>query len=358
MNIKADATHQAQYFHRNILFSTEPPRIDGLEQSRHFLNRPLLSSVPTPLSFLVIRFRRSPLISRRSFLATGTLASLAVASSRSPLAFAEPSDRLGVQLYVLRDMLSKDFDGTLAKVASIGIKNVEFAGFYKRTAKQVRETLASSGLTATGAHCLQASMSDDEVQHTIDFCHEVGMPYMIAAVPSIKPNASGKSSGDPFKNIGLEDFRWSADRFNVIGRKVRDAGMRFAYHNHNIEARKYGNVTGFDEIIRLTDPSVVALEFDTGNFIAGGGDPYPYLTKHPGRFELAHVKEWAGPFTPTLTGNFPKYADFGKGSTDWKKMMSELKKAGVKQTFIEQDGTASGDELGAVRQAYQYLLKI
>jgi sugar phosphate isomerase/epimerase len=298
------------------------------------------------------------LISRRSFLATSTMATLALASSRSPLAFAESSSRLGVQLYVLRDMLAKDFDGTLTKVAALGIKNVEFAGFYRRTAKQVKATLAKTGLTATGAHCLQASMSDDEGQRTIDFCHEVGMPYMIAAVPSIKPNAAGKSVGNPFENIGLEDFRWSADRFNTIGRKVRDAGMRFAYHNHNIEARRYGDITGFDEIIRLTDPAVVALEFDTGNFIAGGGDPYPYLAKYPHRFELAHVKEWADPFTPTLTSNFPNYANFGEGKTDWKKMMTQLKKAGVKQTFIEQDGTANGVELAAVRQAYNYLLNI
>ena len=298
------------------------------------------------------------MISRRHFLASGTLTSAAIASSRSPLAFAESPDRLGVQLYVLRDLLAKDFDGTLAQVAKLGIKNVEFAGFYNRTAKQVRATLANNGLRATGAHCLQASMSDDEVQRTIEFCHEVGMPYMIAAVPSIKPNATGKSSGNPFQNISLEDFRWSADRFNTIGRKVRDAGMRFAYHNHNIEARKYGNIVGFDEIIRLTDPSIVALEFDTGNFIAGGGDPYPYLAKYPHRFELAHVKEWAGPFSPTLTSNFPKYANLGEGKTDWKKMMTSLQKAGVKQTFIEQDGTATGDELGAVRQAYNYLLKV
>src|SRR4051812_12540693 len=180
-------------------------------------------------------------------------------------------------------MLAKDFDGTLAQVAKLGIKNVEFAGFYKRTAKQVRATLANNGLSATGAHCLLASMSEDEVHRTIDFCHEVGMAYMIAAVPSIKPNAAGKSVGNPFENIGLEDFRWSAERFNIIGRKVRDAGMRFAYHNHNIEARKYGNIAGLDEILRLTDPSVVALEFDTGNFIAGGGDPYPYLAKYPHR---------------------------------------------------------------------------
>jgi sugar phosphate isomerase/epimerase len=185
---------------------------------------------------------------------------------------------------------------------------------------------------------------------------------MIAAVPSIKPAAaagSGKpADGNPFSHVELEDWRWSAERFNVIGARVKNAGMRFAYHNHNIEAQKYGNIVAFDEVLRLTDPAVVGIEFDTGNFIAGGGDPYPYLEKYPHRFELAHVKEWAGPFTPTFTSNFPRYADFGKGATDWKTHLAALHKAGVKEIFIEQDGTATGDELRAVRQAYQFLINV
>ena len=103
---------------------------------------------------------------------------------------------------------------------------------------------------------------------------------------------------------------------------------------------------------------MVGIEFDIGNFIAGGGDPYPYLEKYPHRFELAHVKEWAKSFTPTITGNFPKYAPLGQGDTNWKKLLQALNQAGVKEIFIEQDGTASGDELGAVRQAYQFLLQV
>lgn len=253
-------------------------------------------------------------------------------------------------------MLAKDFDGTLNQIAAIGIRNVEFAGFYGRSAKEVRTSLTNAGLKASGAHCLLASMPDDEIGHMIDFCHEVGMPYMIAAVPSIKPGKTG--SRNPFEHIELDDWRWSAERFNVIGARVRDAGMRFAYHNHNIEAQKYGDIAAFDEVLRLTDPKVVGMEFDTGNFIAGGGDPYPYLEKYPHRFELAHVKEWVAPFTPSVTGHFPQYALFGQGSTDWKKMIGALNKAGVKEILIEQDGTASGDELGAVRQAYQFLLQV
>jgi sugar phosphate isomerase/epimerase len=302
------------------------------------------------------------MLTRRDFLGTAALGALAAASSRLSSALPQDPGKFGVQLYVLRELLAKDFDGTLAKVAALGIKNIEFAGFYGRTAKEVRTSLSNVGLIASGAHCLLASMSDDEVRRMIDFCHEVGMPYMIAAIPSIKSataTGGGKAAtGNPFEHIELDDWRWSADRFNTIGARVRDAGMRFAYHNHNIEAQKYGNIVAFDEVLRLTDAAIVGIEFDTGNFIAGGGDPYPYLEKYPHRFELAHVKEWATQFTPTLTSNFPKYSSFGQGKTDWKKMLRALKQAGVKEIFIEQDGTASGDELGAVRQAYQFLLHV
>src|SRR5579863_5417048 len=116
------------------------------------------------------------------------MGALAMASSRFSVASPhQDPDQFGVQLYVLRSMLAKDFDGTLKQVAGIGIRHVEFAGFYNRSAKDVKASLSNAGLTTSGAHCLRASMSDDEVSRTVDFCHEVGMPYRIAAVPSIKP---------------------------------------------------------------------------------------------------------------------------------------------------------------------------
>ncbi len=237
------------------------------------------------------------------------MSALALASSRFTVAEEYSPDKLGVQLYVFRAMLAKDFDGTLAQVAAIGIKNVEFAGFYGRTAAQVRASLSNAGLTASGAHCLLASMSDDEINRMIDFCHQVGMPYMIAAIPSIKPSAGpapGKPSGNPFEHIELEDWRWSAERFNVIGARVRDAGMRFAYHNHNIEAQKYGNIVAFDELLRLTDPKVVGIEFDTGNFIAGGGDPYPYLAKYPQPIRTRPRKRMGQRIYPDLDKQLPE----------------------------------------------------
>lgn len=258
----------------------------------------------------------------------------------------------GVQLWVLRNLMQKDFDGTLAQVAAMGITHVEFAGFFGRTASQVRASLSRAGLHAIGAHCVAASDSDEQIKRTIDFCSEAGIPYLIAAVPSRKQPSP---DNDVFHHIELSDWQWSAERFNAIGKRVHDAGLRFGYHNHNIDFIKYGNVVAFDEVLRITDPALVAIEFDIGNAAAAGIDPYHYLNKYPHRFVMAHVKEWAVPFTPTFTIDFPKYAPFGKGTTDWGKLLAALRAQGMHEVIIEQQSNASGNELDAVRQAYQYL---
>jgi sugar phosphate isomerase/epimerase len=259
---------------------------------------------------------------------------------------------LGVQLWVLRDLLAKDFDGTLAQVAAMGITNVEFAGFFGRTASQVRTSLSRAGIRATGAHCIAAKDSDEQIKRTIDFCGEAGISYLIAAVPSRKRSSP---DNNVFRHIELADWQWSAERFNAIGARIRSAGMHCGYHNHNIDFLKYGDVVAFDEMLRITDPALVAIEFDIGNAAAAGVDPYSYFAKYPHRFKMAHVKEWAAPFAPTLTIDFPKYAPFGKGTTDWSKLLATLRAQGIREVFIEQDGTPTGQELEAVRQAYQYL---
>ena len=296
------------------------------------------------------------MISRRSFLFKGTIG--AVAAGAPWLAKAATQSlgaNCGVQLWVLRELMKKDFDGTLAKVAAIGITQVEFAGFFGRTASQVRTSLSQAGLRATGAHCIAADDSDEQIKRTIDFCTEAGIHYAIAAVPSRKTHAP---DNNVFRHIELSDWQWSADRFNTIGARAHSAGLRFGYHNHNIDFLKYGNVVAFDEVIRITDPAMVAIEFDFGNAAAAGVDPYHYVAKYPHRFELAHVKEWSVPFAPTFTVDFPKYAPFGSGTTDWSKLLTTLRAAGIREIFLEQDGTSAGDELEAVRQAYGYLKKL
>ena len=293
------------------------------------------------------------MISRRSFLLTGAMGAMAVGVPRLANALSlNPGMNIGVQLWVLRNLMAEDFDGTLAQVAAIGITHVEFAGFFGRSAGQVRASLSRAGLRGTGAHCIDAGDSDEQIERMIDFCGESGIHYLIAAEPSCQIPSP---HNDVFRHIELSDWQWSANQFNSIGARVRSAGMRFAYHNHNIDFLKYGNVVAFDEMLRITNPALVAIEFDVGNAEAAGIDPYPYFAKYPHRFELAHVKEWVPGYTPTFTIDFPKYAPFGRGRENWSKLLGALRAQGIRDVFIEQGATAAGQELESVRQAYQYL---
>jgi hypothetical protein len=90
------------------------------------------------------------LTDRRTFLgslAAGLAAAPAVAASSASLQ-QRRINRIGMQLYTVRDAMAKDVDGTLAKVAAIGFKEVEFAGYFDKTPQQIKATLARLGLTA------------------------------------------------------------------------------------------------------------------------------------------------------------------------------------------------------------------
>src|SRR5215213_8020503 len=82
------------------------------------------------------------MIDRRAFI--GTLGAAYVAGVRVE---AKKLQRLGMQLYTVRTEMEKSVDETLAKVAAIGYKEVEFAGYFKRTPGQIRDALKQNGLT-------------------------------------------------------------------------------------------------------------------------------------------------------------------------------------------------------------------
>ena len=87
-------------------------------------------------------------MNRRTFLETATTAAAAtLLTSRLGWAAAEHKiEKIGVQLYTVRDQMKADFDGTIAKVAQIGYKEVEFAGYFGRTPQQVRAVCDKNGL--------------------------------------------------------------------------------------------------------------------------------------------------------------------------------------------------------------------
>lgn len=273
---------------------------------------------------------------RRTFLATLGAAALGATAHR---AFAElPSSRtklsrIGIQLYTLRSKAANDLAGTLAEVARIGFKEVELAGFYGHTASDFRQLLDQNHLAAPSAH-IAIEQVENESAKTFAHARTLGLQWI--TVPSL-----------PGHQTTVDDWKRIADRFNKVAAQVKAAGFRFAYHNHNTEIRKIGDVIPLDVLIDGTDPSLVSYEMDIYWVVNGGGNPLDLLARHPGRFKMLHVKDSAGP-----PDN--KMVDVGAGVIDFKMIFARAK--GIEHYFVEHDEPP--DPFADAAASYAYLSKL
>ena len=244
---------------------------------------------------------------------------------------------LGLQLYSVRDLLPKDYDGTLRQLGAMGYREVEAAGFFGHDAAEVKQVMDRAGLRCVSAHYSMADLQakGDEI---IRFGKDLGLKYLICSSPSlrdpsrVKPGASRANR----EAMTLDDWRWNAEQFNPIGERVQAAGMRFGYHNHMTEFRVEGGVLYYDELLRLTDPSRVTMELDCGWMVLGGKNPADYLTRYPTRFSMLHIKDFkVSGFTPGSEP--PPSTELGRGSIDYHPIFAAAKNAGIEHAFVEQE---------------------
>jgi sugar phosphate isomerase/epimerase len=261
--------------------------------------------------------------SRRDFLKTTCAAAAATCLGAPRLHAAQLDMPLGVQLYSVRDLLPKDFDGTLHKLSSIGYKVVEAAGYYNKTAAQWKQSMDAAGLRCISSHHALADLKS-KFDELLEYAHGIGLEYIICSWAGIRRDPKKKGELD------LDDWRWTADQFNEMGRKIKAAGLTFGYHNHWVEFGTENGTVFYDELLKRTDPQYVVFEMDCGWVVAGGHNPVQYLNAHPGRFPLFHVKD-------LVKGPDGKYKNviMGKGSIDYKPIFKAG--TGVKQYFIEQE---------------------
>jgi len=261
--------------------------------------------------------------SRRDFLKT-TCAAAAAACIGAPRLQAATLDMpIGVQLYSVRDLLPKDFDGTLHKLSSVGYKVVEAAGFYNKTAAQWKHSMDAAGLRCISSHHALADLKS-KFDELIEYAHGIGLEYIICSWAGIHRDPKKKGELD------LDDWRWTADQFNEIGHKIKAAGLTFGYHNHWVEFGTENGTVFFDELLRRTDPQYVVFEMDCGWVVAGGHNPVEYLSRSPERFPLAHIKD----LVREPDGKW-KNVIMGKGSIDNRPILKAA--TGLKQYFIEQE---------------------
>src|SRR3990172_2530131 len=189
---------------------------------------------------------------------------------RRPLV-PSPLSPLGVQLYTVRREAERDLDGTLARLARIGYREVEFWNYYGRTPAQVAHLLTRHGLTSPSVHVGLESLEGDAAAATLDAAREIGHRYLVVAWTPTQWRRT------------LDDWRRLAERFNRAGERCRASGLEFGYHNHDFEFTPLEGAVPFDLLCEATDPALVRLQVDLYWMLAGGGGPVPVLRRRARR---------------------------------------------------------------------------
>lgn len=268
-------------------------------------------------------------ITRQQFLKLGALATSAALLPQVD-AFAASPKKVGLQLYTLRDLMAKDPDGTLKKVAQIGYKEVESFGysdgkFFGKTPKDYAAYLKSLGLSAPSGHYTTGKTMPkakgtlmNDWKRAVDDAATIGQKYMVCAYLF------------PEERTKLDDYLHFADLFNKSAEVCKKAGIQFCYHNHDFEFKPLSGKMPYDVLTGNTDKNLVKLELDLYWATFAKQDPVALFKKHPGRFPLWHVKDMEK--TPERA-----FAPVGTGSINFQRIFDAKQTAGLTHYFVEQD---------------------
>lgn len=274
--------------------------------------------------------------SRRSFLRAGAAAAAAApALSRAGMLIpGREKPRVGVQLYSVRDMCKKDLPGTLKGIKEIGYAGVEFAGYYGKSAKEMKQIIDDHGLLACGTHIGMGTLKPDKIQETIEFNQILENKYLMV------PYIGRPKTADGCKKI--------ADELSVAALTARDSGMYVGYHNHQHEFKeKYACGKCMWELIYDHAAPEVCQQMDVGHVVAAGEDPIFWLNKYPGRVRTLHAKEvYPG---PGILGQVPE----GVKGVDWDPLFVVVEKGALDWYVVESE--ADPKVLDKIDGAFKFL---
>jgi len=288
-------------------------------------------------------------LTRRDF---GKLALAAVPAARL-MAATDWKRQAGLELYTVRDLMSKDYEGTLAKVAEIGYKEVEPTDYARMEPKQFRAMLDRYGLSAPTTHAGATEGPDLEKQ--LEGFQIMGIRYT--------EMRGGQQGG---RGAGEEAARRQAAQVNEHGKIVKKFGMKMLVHNHTMEFQPFEGSAKrpYDILLDETDPELVAMQLDIGWASVAGQNILEMFHKNPGRFELWHVKDARGIrlMTPQMSQSERMRAAMlvpvGEGEVDYKTIFANADLAGLKHYCVEQDNAADwGDSVAAAKVSYRNLMK-
>ncbi len=264
----------------------------------------------------------------------------------------QPKFKMGLQLYTVRDPMAADPMRTLQRIARIGYEDLETFGFdaeqvryYGFPARKFKEILNDQSLTTTSGHYdlfryLKTPLPD--LQAYVNKCIEgaLALDQEYITWPWLEPESRD-----------IDSFKTLAERLNVIGEQIRKAGLDLAYHNHDFEFIDHDGQSGYDILIRDTDPDLVKLQLDL--FWSTHSSPrsaHELFQQQPGRFVMWHIKDMN-------KQDRNLYTELGNGRIDFTKIMPDASLAGLKYYYVEQGDHFAVDPMQSIATSAAYVKK-
>jgi len=264
----------------------------------------------------------------KSMLGLGSAALLSQLplTGQSALHGSHSGHPVGFQVYTIREMLVKDFPGTLKMMAKLGYQGVEmcspsgyitsgFEPLVKMKPENMRKIITDAGLLCESSHFTFGELKDN-LSERIEFAQKLGLTQMICSSFWLPKEAT------------MSDWLKSCDQLNEIGLKTKKAGIQLGFHNHHMEFEKIDGELIYDAILKKFDPELIKMQFQVA-VISIGYKATSYFAKYPGRFISAHLADWSS------TEN--KQVPVGKGIVDWSKFYNAAEIGGVKNFYVEMD---------------------
>lgn len=278
------------------------------------------------------------MISRKNFIKQASLLStvLLVSPGCMTTPSSSPAKKVGLQLYSLRDLIGKDVEGVIEKVAKAGYQEVETYGynatdhFWGLSPEDFNSLLKANNLVSPSGHYdlgsfLSRETSEDDLKRTLDEYTEaalaIGQQYIV--VPWL----------DPEMRTSIDDYKYVAEKINRVGEELRKSNLHLGYHNHDFEFEDYDGQNGYDILLKETDKENVIMELDLYWVVRSQKDAVKLFTDHPGRFHMWHVKDM-DKLNPALN------TEVGSGSIDFKTIFQKAKQSGLKYLYVEQENFA------------------
>ncbi len=289
-------------------------------------------------------------MNRRTFLHRTATAAPALLSLPAISWASKPRYKLGLQLYTVRDAMAEDPLKTLKYLKELGYEDFEIYGFnpetetiYGMPATELKEALDDLGLSVSSGHYGFSDYFDapwDQLQGFVDQCILAARQLDSAYITWPKVDASRRNA---------EDFRRLAEKLNSIGEQVKDAGLGFAYHNFGYEFEDWGGTTGYEILLRDTEPDLVKMEMDMYWVVHSGRSPKELVKMAPGRYVMWHIKD--------MDKQTRDYTELGNGSIDYTRLLPDPDESGLEYYYLEQGGNFANSSLDSVATSLKYFKK-